>query len=421
MLPVSTALLSRPERPSAVLSNWDLDTTFTFVNHGSYGAVPRVVMQEQAAIRSRMEREAVRFFKVDLENLLDETREAIAGLVNCPAHCIAPLPNATLAIATVLANTPLSTGDEVLVTTHEYSSGTNELERICAATGAVLVKAHIPFPISGPDVVTKAVMGKVTSRTKLVIISHVTSATSLILPVEEIVPAVKARGIQILVDGAHAPGQVPVDIAKLDPTYYVGSLHKWVSAPKGTGFLYVPERFHKTFRPVWLSSRANKVRHDRALFLRDFDYIGTTDYTAMLAVPKAIAFMGSLLPGGWRELMATNHALAMHARGVMLDALAGFSHLDSTVAQLPAPEHMIGSMATVVLPEPPAHKADRPTIYDDALQDELVHNHRVVAPVWRLNEPNRRVLRISAQAYNTLGQYHQLAGAVVAELLREQA
>lgn len=421
MLPVSTAVLLRSERPSPAISHWDLDGSFTFLNHGSYGAVPRVVMQEQSAVRARMEREAVRFFKVDLEHLLDDTRRSIAGLVNCRAQCIAPMPNATAAIATVLANTPLGTGDEVVVTSHEYMSGINELERICAARGAVLVKAHIPFPIEGPEVVTRAVLGCLSSRTKLAIVSHVTSCTSLIFPVEEIVPAVKARGIPILVDGAHAPGQIPVDVEALDPTYYVGSLHKWVSAPKGTGFLYVPERLQKGFRPVWLSSRAHRIRHDRDLFLRDFDYIGTTDYSALLAVPKAIAFMGSLLPGGWDELYRTNHAMVMQARAVMLDALAGFAHLDPAVKQVPAPESMIGSMATVIIPEPPSHKADRATIYDDTLQDELVHNHRVVVPVWRLSEPNRRVLRVSAQVYNHLGQYHQLAGAVVAELLREQA
>ena len=417
---MKSAALQNPTESLPAL-NFALDPSFTFLNHGSYGAAPHAVLDYQREVRARMEREPVRFFKVDLENLLDEVRVAIGNFVNCPAHCIAPTPNATLGIATVLANTPIKAGDEILVTTHEYGSGLNELERICQRTGAKLVKAFIPFPITSPAVARDAVLELISARTRLIIISQVTSCTSLILPVEDIVPVARARGIDILVDGAHSPGQIPVDIMKLNPTYYVGSMHKWTSAPKGTAFLYVEPSRLEGFRPVWLSSRANKIRPERALFLRDFDYIGTVDYSAILSIPKAIETMASLMPGGWPALMAANHQLALQGRQIVLEALKKFQKLDAAVGASPAPDKMIGSMATVVLPEAPKAKENRPTIYDDPLQDELVHNHRIITPIWRLNEPNRRVLRLSAQIYNTLDQYHLLAQALTTELEREQA
>lgn len=401
---------------------WPLSPELTFLNHGSYGAVPRPVLERQAELRARMERDPVRFFKVDLERLTDEVRVSLARYLNCRANDLAPMPNATVALCTVLANAArdlkLGPGDEVLVTDHEYMSVVNELERVCRATGAKVVKAKIPFPIEDPAEVTEAVLSAVTPRTKLAFVAHITSATSLIFPITAIVRGLMSRGVEVCVDGAHTPGQVQIDIDSLAPTYYVGSCHKWLSCPKGTGFLWV--RADKQgpsagnpfgFRPLSLSSRGHKVRPDRSLYLRDFDYVGTDDYTGMLSVPAAIECLGSLLPGGWAELYRRNHELALEGRRIVLEALG-----DGAAA----PETMIGSMATILLPEPAEEMLSRTTEYDDPLQDALLSRHRVVAPVWRLASDNRRVLRISAQRYNTPEHYRILAKALVEELHREQ-
>lgn len=413
--PAAKARAESAQFARRLASNWDLDPDLTFLNHGSYGATPRSVLQTQSALRARMEREPVRFFKADLERLLDGVREKLAAFVGCPAADLAPFSNATAALGTVLLNTPLKAGDEILVTDHEYSSGINELERIAARTGAVVVTANIPFPVRDPSEVVEAVLAKAGPRTRLAMISHVTSSTSLIFPVERIVPVLRARGIDVLVDGAHGPGQVAVDIRTLDPMYYIGSLHKWVCAPKGTGFLYVHPEKQKGFRPVCLSSRANKVRPDRALFLRDFDYMGTGDYTAMLASPAAIEAVGGLLPGGWTEIMARNHEMIVKGREIVWRALSALFP-----GEMPAPEPMIGSMATLVLPEPPVALVDRPTLYDDALQDVLMEKHRVAVPIWRWGPENKRVVRVSAQVYNHLSQYDRLAEVLVAELMIER-
>jgi isopenicillin-N epimerase len=393
---------------------WQLDPTLCFLNHGSYGAVLRPVTLAQQAYRDRMERDPVRFFKVDLEPLMDGVRTSLAGFLNCRPLDIAPVSNATIAISTILANANLQPGDEVLITDHEYQSLSNELERVCARTGARVVRAVIPFPIADQAIVAERFLGAVTPRTRLAFISHITSATSLIFPVAPVLAELNRRGIDTVLDGAHSVGQLPLDLTALAPAYFVGSGHKWLSAPKGTGFLVVRPDRQGAFRTLALSSRAAKIRPDRALFLRDFDYMGTADYTPILAMSNAVAEMGGLLPGGWPALMRKNHDLIMKGRAIVCDALG----IDE-----PCPERMVGSMCTLPLPEPSPELANRPTEYDDALQDALYHNHRIVTPVWRFGTnpaTAQRVLRVSAQLYNRVEQYEQLAQALRIELARER-
>lgn len=399
-------------RQSAPAALWQLDPSLVFLNHGSYGAVLRTVLSAQSEYRDRFERDPVRFLKVDLEGLMDGVREHVAGFMNCRAADLAPFRNATDALCTIIANTRFEPGDELLITDHEYQSVHNELERLAARAGVRVVKAAIPFPIQSPEQVVERVLACITPRTKLGLISHITSASSLIFPVKPIVDEFNRRGIDIIVDGAHSPGQIPVDLGAMAPTYFVGSGHKWLSAPKGTAFLYVRSDKQPGFRPMALTGRAHKIRPDRALFLRDFDYHGTDDYTALLALPDAIDEMGSLLSGGWPALMRHNHDLAMLGRRIVAKAIG---------VDLPAPESMVGTMATLILPEPAAELLDRVSEYDDALQDELYHRHKCIVPVWRLGAGNLRVVRLSAQLYNTPEQYEVLGAALAEELGRERA
>jgi len=397
---------------SRVISSprWGLDPTLTFLNHGSYGALLHPVSQAQAAYRERLERDPVRFFKVDLEGLLDGVRERLGGFLNCRPADLAPVANATIALCTILKNTPLKAGDEILITDHEYQSLINELGRVCEQTGARVVVAKIPFPIASPEVVTERFMSAVTPRTRIAFISHITSASSLIFPVAGIVREFNRRGIDLVVDGAHAPGQIPVDVGGLNPAYYIGSGHKWLGAPKGSGFMYVRADKQASFRALWLSSRVHKVRPERAMYLRDYDYFGTGDYSPILSMPQAIESAGSLLPGGWPALMRANHELAVIGRGVVARALG---------VEPASPESMMGSMATVPLPDPDSSLAARPTCYDDPLQDALYERHRIVVPIWRLGD--QRVVRLSAYLYNSPEQYEQLASALVDELARERS
>jgi len=405
----------------AARANWPMDPSITFLNHGSYGLCPRAVSEAQSELRARMERDPVRFFKVDLERLMDGVRDRLGAYLNCSAADLAPVMNATVALATILHNTPFQAGDEVLVTDHEYSSGLNELARMAPKLGIKVVTAKVSFPIYSPREVVDSVLAAVTPRTKLVLISQITSATSLIFPVELIVAELNRRNIDVIVDGAHAPGQIAVDIAALQPTYWVGSFHKWASAPKGTSFMYVRPDKQANFRSVVLSSRADKVRPERKLFLRDFDYMGTADYTGLLTIPVALDTMANLLPGGLPALMRHNHSMVIQAR----DIVTRITGLQPT-----APDSMTGCMTTLILPSPDAEHAARPTIYDDPMQDALLDRHRIQIPVWPFgtgpgqpgsaSNADLRLLRISAQVYNTPDEYQKLGEALVQELARER-
>lgn len=392
---------------------WAIDPSLRFLNHGSYGAVPREVTAYRASLLERMERDAVRFYKVDLEKLMDEWRIVLSGFVGCEPFDMAPMPNATVAIATVLHNTQWNVGDEVVLTDHEYMSGVNELRRLETSHGVKLVFAPVEFPMRDAAQVRDAVLARLTKKTKMVMVSQITSATSLIFPVEEIVAECNRRGIETLVDGTHAVGQIGVNVRGMNPTYFVGSGHKWLSSPKGTGFLYVAPRKQEGFRPLALSSRGHKIRPERALFLRDFDYVGTDDYTKVLAMTASIRFFENVVQGGWQATMEANHRLVMQGRHLLVKRLAKFG-LAST-----APDSANGTMTTLMLPEPAGELSKRATQYDDALQDRLVEMHKCVIPIWRLSCDNRRVFRISGQLYNTIEEYAALADALEEELTME--
>jgi isopenicillin-N epimerase len=363
-----------------------------------------------------MEADPVRFFVEEHQDATDAARKALAEFVRCPWDALAPVPNASIGVATVFANTQLAPGDEVLITGHEYPACQNSARRLAATFGARVVVASIPFPIDGPDAVVRAVEGALSPRTRIALLSHVTSPSGLVLPIETLVPMLEARGVRTLVDGAHAPGMLPsLDIARLDPSYYVANCHKWICSPKGSAFFYVRPDLQHAFRPLALSNNAEAPKPGRSQFLTEFDYVGTQDCTAFHAIPDAIRCMRALVPGGWPEIMRRNRDLAIAGRTVLCERLR--------VAP-PAPEAMLGSIASIILPqESPqarARRSARPSAYADALQDRLLRTWRIQVPVWTAavpgDAPPPRILRISAQLYNSIEQYEYLAHALASEL-----
>jgi isopenicillin-N epimerase len=222
-----------------------------------------------------------------------------------------------------------------------------------------------------------------------------------VLPIAELVRALAQRGVDVLVDGAHAPGMVALDVQALGAAYYTGNCHKWLCAPKGAAFLWVRRDLQAQVRPLAISHGANAQRRDRSRFRLELDWVGTDDPSAFLSVPAALDFMGALLPGGWDELRARNHALALQGRRVLMRALG----IDA-----PAPESMIGSLASVPLPDADYDVTRLPV---DPLQAALFERHRIEVPVHGWPAPPRRLVRISAQAYNRPEQYAALANALL--------
>lgn len=377
-----------------ISKHWMLDPDVAFLNHGSFGACPIAVLRVQEEFRNRLERQPLRFLGREFEGLLDRARDGLAEFVGASSEELVFVPNATTGVNAVLRSRTFSPTDELLTTSQEYNACRNALDFVAARCGAKVVVADIPFPIASPSQVIEAVLAKVTERTRLALIDHVVSQTGLVFPIAQIVQTLSERGIDTLIDGAHAPGMVDLNLTNLGATYYASTCHKWLCAPKGAAFLYVKKEKQAEIRPLTISHGANSPRRDRSKFHLEFDWMGTDDPTAYLTVPSAIAYMGSLLPGGWDEIRAKNRDKAIAARKQLCEML--------NVAP-PCPEEMIGALATIPLPN---------GSYVE-LQDALLEKFNIEVPIVPFPQAPQRLVRISAQLYNTPEQYEYLGNSLL--------
>lgn len=383
--------------------HWLLEPGTTFLNHGSFGACPKRVLKEQSELREQMERQPLRFFDREYFGLLDRARAELAEFIGTGTAGLAFVHNATTGVNTVLRSREFDPGDELLVTNHAYRACRKALEFVAERSGATIVTAEVPFPCSGPDEIVERILDHVTPKTELALIDHVTSSTGLVLPIERIVEELEERHVDTLVDGAHAPGMIDLDVEGIGATYYTGNCHKWMCAPKGAAFLWVDEHERDETHPLVISNGYQFELEDRSRFHMEFDWVGTEDPSARLAVPTAIDFLGSLLPDGWDGLRDRNHRLALEARDILCEALD---------VDPPAPDDMLGSLAAVPLPDGPADLELTP--FDtDPLQRELNMEHGFEVPVIQWPAPPKRVIRVSAQLYNHLEQYERLADTLV--------
>jgi isopenicillin-N epimerase len=373
---------------------WLLDKEIHFLNHGSFGATPIAILNYQQSLRERIEKEPVRFLARELEGLLDEARSQLADFIKIDADDLAFIPNATVGVNTVLRSLNFEPDDEILITNHTYNACRNAAEFVAHRTQAKIIVADVPFPLNSPQQIVEAILEKVSLHTKLALLDHVTSPTALIFPIEILIRELTHRGVDTLVDGAHAPGFVPLDLRSLGTTYYTANCHKWLCATKGAGFLYVRKDKQSDIRPLTISHGANSPRRSRSRFRLEFDWMGTIDPTPYLCVPEAIRFMGSLLDGGWSALRMRNRELAIAARQILCDTLG---------VAIPCPDEMIGSMASIPLGKLP--------LAWDALQAKLMDEFKIEVPIVPWIDGSCFV-RISAQFYNRLEQYQYLAEAL---------
>jgi isopenicillin-N epimerase len=300
----------------------------------------------------------------------------------------------------------LQPGDELLTTDHAYNACRNAL-RWHEKRGVKVTVAQVPWPIAGPSQVVDAVLGAVTPRTRLALVDHVTSPTGLIFPVREIVRLLEERGVDTLVDAAHAPGMLPLNLGEIGAAYYTGNCHKWLCAPKGSAFLHVRRDRQDRVRPLVISHGANAARTDRSRFRLEFDWGGTDDPTPFLSVSHALQFLGGLLPGGWPELMKRNRALALRGRELLCEALR---------TEAPAPGEMLGSLASVPLPDSSEATPPSRGVWWHPLQKRLLEKHEIEVPVMVFPAPPRQLVRIAAQVYNSEAQFARLAAALRVEL-----
>ena len=385
---------------------WVLEEGVLHLNHGSFGATPAPVLEAQQRLRSRMEANPTKYFLGgECQQELDSARRAVAGFVGSDEAGLVFVNNVTAGVNAVLRSVEpaLAPGDEILVTDHEYNACRNAAEVSASRTGASFATVRVPFPLESQQQAVDAVLAAVTDRTRVLLIDAVTSATGLVMPVAEIAAAVEPD-VRVLVDAAHAPGMIDFDVRALGASYVTANCHKWMCSAKGAGFLWVrANRRDDVYHSVISHGYNGGWPGDGGRLHDQFDWTGTQDPSAWLTVPAALAEVEAMHPEGWPGVRRSIRELCLTGRRILLDALG---------INAPAPDDMIGAIASV--PVPPADHSGSKIF--DPLMAALADRHRIQVSVFTWPAPPDRLLRISAHLYNDESQYRQLAEAVTIEL-----
>ncbi len=384
------------------IANWSLDTDIIYLNHGSFGACPKCILEKQTQFRTMMERDPLNFFIRELEGLIEHSRNELAKFIDADAEDLVFVPNVSYGVNTVLKSLDFKAGDEIITTDHEYFSCANALDTVASKTGCTIIEAKLPFPVNNPDQLAESILQCITPRTRLILIDHVTSKTGIVLPIEDIVSKMSSLGIDTLIDGAHAPGMLPLDIKKINPSYYTGNCHKWLCSPRGAAFLWVRKDRQLLIHPLVTTYLPGEYKINRSNFQFEFIWSGTSDLSAILCIPESINFFSSLCPDGLERLRYNNRLLALKARNILCEALN---------VEPPVPESMMAFMASIPIPDRERGKIC-PFSFIDPDQTLLYEKYKISVPILSFPDPPKRLIRISAHVYNTLAQYEFLADAL---------
>ncbi len=358
-----------------------IDPNITFLNHGSFGACPRPVFKAYQNWQEALERQPVEFLDRRAISLLAEAREALADYLGCDADDIAYFPNPTTAINMVVRSLDLRPGDEILTTDHEYGAMDRTWRFICKKTGAKYIQQPIPLPVGTHDEFLESFLAGVTDRTRVIFLSHITSPTALIYPVKEICRRARDADILSIIDGAHAPGYIPVNLTEIGADIYTGACHKWMLSPKGSSFLYARPEVQVWLDPLVISWGYNVDPGfgSGKKFIDYHEWQGTRDLAAYLTVPTAIAYMAD---NQWDQVRKDCHLMAVRARQ-QINALTGLPPI------CPQGEGWLGQMFTAHLPD----------VDIQAVKAGLYDEFRIEVPLYRWNEQS--LIRVSIQGYNT--------------------
>jgi isopenicillin-N epimerase len=374
-----------------IRKEWLLDEDVIFLNHGSFGACPRSVLAVQREWQERMEAEPVRFLTRELPQHLDAARTELATFVGSRAEDLVFVQNATDGANAVLRSLlpTFKPGDELLTASHAYRAVRQTMVYVAGLSGATVVDAQVPFPITDAEEVTDAIARAITLRTAFAAIDHITSPTGVIFPIKQIITLFKERGIPVLIDGAHAPGQIDLDLDTLGADYYIGNCHKWLYAPKGAALLWVDKKHQSKIHPTVISHFLGGG------FQTEFAWTGTLDPTAFLSIPAGIEFHKKIFAAGSRE----------YTRKLLVDA-----RREITIAlgvPLAVPEEMLANLCTFLLPHDP-----------DATDERVLHLHDVLFDEYQIEVPamnanGKLYVRASSQVYNDASDFDALKSALV--------
>jgi isopenicillin-N epimerase len=367
-----------------------LDPGVTFLNHGSFGATPRPVLAAAQRWQAEMERQPVEFLGRRFPELMRTAREALGQFIGSPSDALVFVPNATTGLNIVARSLCLGAGDEVLATNQEYGALDRTWKFLAGKQGFKYINTRLSLPPRSRQAWVEEFWSAVTLATRVIFVSHITSPTAAIFPVEEICRRARAAGILTVIDGAHAPGQIPLDLTDLDCDFYAGNLHKWLCAPKGSAFLYAHPRAQALIEPLVVSWGYLPEKPGPSAFIDLLEWSGTHDLSAYLAIPEAIRFQHE---HDWDKVRRDCHRLAA-------DTAARIQSLTGLPALYPPEPGWFGQMVAVELP------ATDP----DALKLWLYEKWQIEVPVIRWE--NRIFLRISFQAYNNLADADRLLDAL---------
>ena len=371
-----------PSDPSIDAGNYRdlflLRDDVVFLNHGSFGACPRPVFSRFQAWQRELEEEPVEFLARRFEQLMDDARKDLSAYLHADKDDITYVENATTGLNIIARSLPLSAGDEVLSTDQEYGALDRTWRFICAKRGARYKRMHICLPITSREQVIEEIWSGVSAKTRVLFLSHITSPTAIILPIEELIERARERGIITVIDGAHAPGQIDLDLDKLGADFYVGNCHKWMLAPKGAGFLHARREVQRLIEPLVVSWGYDSEKPGPSRLIDYTQWQGTRDISSFLAVPAAIEFMREHL---WDEVRKRSHDLLRRFRRRITD-LTGLAPIT------PDSHAWYAQMAAFPLP----------ACDEESLQRALFEEYRVEVPITLCGDQS--FIRVSVQAYN---------------------
>lgn len=383
--------------PDDLKDQFLLDPEIHFLNHGSFGACPKPVFEAHIEWQRRLEYQPIETLDRQTADEMKSARSALGEFVQCPAEDVVYFPNPTTAINMVARSLDLQPGDEILTTDHEYGAMERTWRFIAKKTGARIQVVPNPLPVTTHQDFIETFWRGVSESTRVIFISQITSQTALIFPVTEICHLAHEAGILTIIDGAHAPGQIPVNLMEMNPDVYTGACHKWMCAPKGSAFLYASKAVQPKLDPLVVSWGYESDRPSSSKFIDYHEWQGTRDMSAFLSVPAAIAFQQE---NNWDQIQARCHAMMLEAR-TRLHLITGLPKI------CPEGSEWLGQMAAIPLPELDCTR----------LKERLYQEYRVEVPVYRWR--GKPFLRLSVQAYNTLQDLDALVDALAGLLPQE--
>ncbi len=363
-----------------------LDPNIIYLNHGSFGATPRSVFEKYQAWQLELEREPVEFLGRRFNDLMRAAREPLAAYLNVQPDEVVYVSNATTGLNVVARSLQLKPGDEVLSTNHEYGALDRTWRFLCGKAGATYINHQLPDPLESHDQFSESMWGRVTDRTRMIFLSHITSPTALLFPIEEICRRARSAGILTIIDGAHAPGQIPLDLKTIDADFYSGNCHKWMCAPKGSGFLYARKDKQHLVEPLIVSWGYESDNPSGSMFIDHHEWLGTRDYAAYLATPTAIEFMAQ---HDWAKVQRECRSLAHEAQRRITE-WCGLAALN-----LDSYPHDLQMLTAPLLPCDPV-----------STQGKLFERYQIEIPLVAWD--NRQWIRVSIQAYNSANNVDRL-------------